>query len=128
MLASDFYPLQKDGELWQRQMMNTDDFVRRLHKRIDDDPHLTAAGLAVLSGIDNSTIRKLLSGTNKSPKVATAQKICAALGTTLEAFMSDGQDTLQAEIVHLYSQLSDDERRILQGVAKGMIAQHREEG
>ena len=108
--------------------MKTDDFVRRLRDRIEQDPDLTAAGLAAKSGIDVSTIRKMLTIEGASPRYATAQKICAALGTTLEAFMSNDQDTLRAEIVHLYSQLSDDERRILQGVAKGMIAQHREEG
>jgi len=128
MYASDFYPLQNSTVFCDDGGMDADDFVTRLKRRIEQDPDLTPAGLAVLSGIDNSTIRKLLSGANQSPKVATAQKICKALGTTLEAFMSNDHDTLRAEILSLYSQLSDDERLVLQSVAKGMLSRHREEG
>jgi len=128
MNASEIIPIQKNSDFCDNHSMKTDDFVRRLRDRIEQDPDLTAAGLAAKSGIDVSTIRKMLTIEGASPRYATAQKICAALGTTLEVFMSNDQDTLRAEIVHLYSQLSDDERRILQGVAKGMIAQHREEG
>jgi transcriptional regulator with XRE-family HTH domain len=128
MYASDFYPLHDSSIFCDDKGMDADDFVTRLKRKIDQDPDLTPAGLAVLSGIDNSTIRKLLSGANQSPKVATAQKICKALGTTLEAFMSDDHDNLRAEILALYSQLSDDERLVLQSVAKGLLSRHREEG
>ena len=102
--------------------MNDDSFVRRLQRRIDNDPELTPAGLAVLSGIDNSTIRKMLSGVNQSPKIATAEKICAALGTTFDSFMSDSQDPVLDEILSLYRQLRPKERRLLAVVARGLVS------
>ena len=102
--------------------MNDDSFVRRLQRRIDDDPELTPAGLAVLSGIDNSAIRKMLSGAILSPRIATAEKICAALGTTFDAFMSDSQDPVLDEILSLYRQLRPKERRLLAVVARGLVS------
>lgn len=63
-------------------------FAERLRQVIDADPELTEAGLAVKAGLDNSAIRSLMSGRVKNPRFDTAIKICRALGTTVEDFMS----------------------------------------
>lgn len=123
MLARDFYPIAMKMDFGQYVGMNGDKFVMLLQHRIEDDPDLTVAGLAARAGLDKSTIRKLISGENNSPKVATAEKICAALGVTLEEFMGSSRDPLQQEIVNLYNQLSPSERKILLSAARGIAAE-----
>ena len=127
MSARDFYPIVNIAVLAQSVAMNNDRFVELLNQRIASDEALTPAGLAQKAGIDNSTIRKLLSGENQSPKVATAQKICKALGTTLEAFMAEIDDPLQAEIFDLYILLEPKERRMLLAAARGLAEPHQAE-
>jgi transcriptional regulator with XRE-family HTH domain len=128
MLASDFYPLRQKEQICQNAFMDADKFVARLKAKIEADERLTPSGLARKAGIDNSTIRKLISGDNVSPRIATAEKICAAMGTTLRDFMADPPDPLRQEIVDLYNQLEPSERRLLVAAARGMLARDREEG
>jgi len=99
-------------------------FADRLQKVIDSDPELTAAGLAVKAGLNNSTIRGLLSGRTKNVRVDTANKICKALETTLDKFMSDGQPEEEAEIARLVSQLPEPLRRQLIGYGEALLAAH----
>ena len=121
MLARDNYPMA--GKIVCRHVPGMSDFVELLRQRIDADPDLTPAGLASRAGIDNSTIRKILNGQNRSPRIDTAMKICAALGTTLEDFMGVKTDPVQREIVRLYVSLTEDERRLLLAAAKGLAAE-----
>ena len=93
-----------------------DEFVRRLKKRIDEDPDLTPAGLAVRAGLDNSAIRSLLAGRAKSPRFSTVVKIMDALGTTLEEFMGEPRSKAERDILNLLSQMPDDERLQLLGL------------
>jgi transcriptional regulator with XRE-family HTH domain len=102
-------------------------FAERLRAAIEADDDLTPAGLATKAGLDNSTIRQLLSGKAVNPRVDTAMKICAALGTTLEEFLGLEYDPVQREIVRLYMQLSAEERRLLLGAAQGIAALHGKE-
>ncbi|MGX9855804.1 helix-turn-helix domain-containing protein [Limimaricola variabilis] len=102
-------------------------FAQRLQRVIDADPSLTVAGLAVKAGLDNSALRSLLSGRAKNPRLDTAMKVCAALGTTLEDFMSgayegapEAADQEAARIRTLLSQLSPDERRQLLSYGEGL--------
>lgn len=102
-------------------------FAQRLQAAIDADPNLTPAGLAKQAGLDNSAIRSLLSGKAKNPRVDTAVRICKALGTTLEDFMSgEFQDaTVPADeeerrIRSLLSQLTIEERLRLVTYGEGM--------
>jgi len=97
-------------------------FSERLREVIDADPNLTEAGLARAAGLDNSTIRQLLSGKAQNPRLDTAMKICRALGTTLEHFMGRDIDPVQTEILDLYARLSAEERRILLAAVKGIAA------
>ena len=100
----------------------SDPFLARLKERIDSDPDLTVSGLAVKAGLDNSTIRNLFARGYKSTRVSTARKICAALGTTYEEFMSDDKKEDELEIVRLVSQLSEADRQLLLGFGKGLVA------
>ena len=107
--------------------------VTRLQRTIDNDPALTVAGLAVKAGLDNSALRSLLSGRVKNPRLDTAIKVCAALGTTLEDFMSGAYeagrvpaDTEAQRIRSLLSQLSPNERRLLITYGEGLRDAHGE--
>jgi len=127
MLASEFIPIAEKSFGWQNVAMQSDEFVRRLRQRIKDDEELTASGLAKRAGVDNSTIRKMLSIDGASPRLETARRICKALGTTYEAFMSDPDDPLSKEILDLYRQLEPSERRMLIAAAKGLVSQGQSE-
>lgn len=102
-------------------------FAQRLQAVIDADTDLTPAGLAKKAGLDNSAIRSLLSGKAKNPRIDTAIKICAALGTTLEDFMSGAfqnsavpADEEAQRIRTLLSQLTPEERVRLVTYGEGM--------
>lgn len=102
-------------------------FAQRLQAVIDADTDLTPAGLAKKAGLDNSAIRSLLSGKAKNPRIDTAMKICAALGTTLEDFMSGAfpnsavpADEEAQRIRTLLSQLTPEERVRIVTYGEGM--------
>ncbi|WP_417714222.1 helix-turn-helix domain-containing protein [Pseudophaeobacter arcticus] len=99
----------------------TEPFLLRLQDRIESDRDLTAAGLAIKAGLDNSAIRSMLKN-NASPRVATMRKICAALGTTLEEFMSNAQTSEEQEIVRLFAQLPEPLKQQLLGYGRGLAA------
>jgi transcriptional regulator with XRE-family HTH domain len=126
MMASEFFPITPSGNFCDNYGMDGDAFVRRLRARLDSDESITPAGLAKRAGVDNSTIRKMLSIDGASPRMATAEKICAALGTTVRDFMSDQPDPVGQEIVSLYTRLTPEERRLLLAAARGMLARDHE--
>lgn len=102
-------------------------FAQRLQRVIDNDPDLTVSGLAVKAGLDNSALRSLLSGRVKNPRLDTAIRVCAALGTTLEDFMTGAFQAAEApvdeearRIRSLMSQLSPAERRLLITYGEGL--------
>lgn len=103
--------------------MNESEFIRRLRLTIDADPGLTPAGLAISAGLNNSVIRAMLAGRIKNPRLDTMQKICAALGTTLDQFMAPDQTAEEAEIVRLTGLLPDHLHHQLLGYAKALAAQ-----
>lgn len=96
------------------------EFVRRLRHRIDTDPTLSVAGLAVAAGLNNSAIRSLFSGKAKNPRADTMEKICAALGTTVDQFMAPAQSDEEREIVRLVLLLPAPLRRQLLGYAEAL--------
>ena len=100
----------------------TEPFLIKLKARIDSDPELTPAGLATKSGLDNSAIRRMFERGGQNLRVTTARKICEALGTTYEEFMSEAQTSEELEIVRLVSQLSEADRQLLLGFGKGLAA------
>lgn len=96
-------------------------FLVRLKAVIDADPDLNVSNLAVKAGLANSTIRTMFRD-NKSPRVATMRKICAALGTTLEEFMSNAQTEDEKEIVRLFAKLPEPLKQQLLGYGRGLAA------
>ena len=123
---SRFNPNDQQADWWYFYPMNDSEiiepFLRRLKDRIDSDPELTVSGLAVKAGLNNAAIRQWLSGTNKSPTIASARKVCAALGTTLEEFMSEARTPEEKEIVRLANQLPDHLLKELLGYGRGLAA------
>ena len=97
-------------------------FLVRLKQRIDNDPELTVSGLAVKAGLNNAAIRQWFSKGNRSPTIASARKVCAALGTTLEEFMSEARTPEEQEIVRLANQLPDHLLKELLGYGRGLAA------
>lgn len=102
-------------------------FAERLRAAIESDPTLTEAGLATKAELSNSVVRKILKGTTQNPRVDTAIKICRALGTSLEDFMSGSfqsaqvdADTEAKRIRSLLSELSPNERRLLLTYGEGL--------
>ena len=100
--------------------MAESEFARRLRARIESDPSLTVAGLAISAGLDNSTLRGLLSGKATTPRLSTMEKVCAALGTTVDEFMAPERTDEEREILRLVSLLSEPLRRQLLGYAQAL--------
>ncbi|WP_417794613.1 helix-turn-helix domain-containing protein [Terasakiella pusilla] len=97
-------------------------FLLRLKERIDSDPDITAASLSVKAGLSNAAIRHWLNGDSKSPTIESARKVCAALGTTLEEFMSEAQTEEEKEIVRLVLRLPSNLRQQLLAYGEGLAA------
>ncbi len=100
----------------------TEPFLLRLQAAIEANPDMNVSNLSSKAGLSNSTIRHMLDK-NRSPRVATMRKICAAMGTTLEIFMSSAETSEELEIVRLVSQLSVRQRRQLLGYGQGLLEQ-----
>lgn len=118
-VTMEWVPVSRHTDSMQRPPIK-DPFLLRLRARIDSDPDLTESGLAKKAGLSDSAIRQYFAKPNRSPRVGNARKICAALGTTLEEFMSEAQTPEEKEIVRLTLQLPDHLRRQLLGYAKGL--------
>ncbi len=74
-------------------MSKTDPFIEGLRLIFDIHPDLKPARVSVDAGLDNSTIRKLMSGANASPKVETASRIADAMGYDLAVIIALGTTT-----------------------------------
>jgi DNA-binding phage protein len=98
----------------------TEPFLIRLKAAIDADDSITPASLATKAGLSNATIRHMFAR-NHNPRVATMRKICAALGTTLEEFMSNAQTEEEYEIVRLVTQLPAPLRQKLLGYGQALL-------
>lgn len=96
-------------------------FLIKLKNHLDSDPSLTPAGLATKAGLNNAAIRQWFSGNNRSPTILSARKVCAALNTTLEDFLSDANDPEEREIAALVLQLPVDLRQKLLGYGQGLL-------
>lgn len=71
--------------------MSTDDpFVEGLRRIFTANPTLKPSVISVKAGLDNSTIRKLISGANSSPKIETANRIADAMGYQLADVIAIG--------------------------------------
>lgn len=94
-------------------MENRDPFVVGLTAILAERRDLTPAGLATDAGLDNSTIRKLISGEIKSMTIEKAHRIARALGIDLSTIIALGEHSHGPEIVRLALaiQAADDAER-----------------
>lgn len=66
---------------------------------LSKEKHLSPYALAMLCGLDKSTIYSILGSKSKNPEVATIKKICDGLEITLGEFFSTPEfDSLEQEI------------------------------
>ena len=66
---------------------------------LSEERKLSPYALAMLCGIDKSTLYSILGHKSKNPEVATIKKICEGLEITLGEFFSSPEfDTLEQEI------------------------------
>lgn len=86
-------------------MKKSDPFIEGIRRIFDARADLKPAKVSVDAGLDNSTIRKLLSGTNASPKVETASRIANAMGYSLATIISIGAHDTSPEIVNLLDRI-----------------------
>lgn len=95
--------------------MSTDDpFVEGLRRIFDANPALKPAAISTKAGLDNSTIRKLISGANSSPKIDTANRIAEAMGFTLADVIAVGaheDPSVALDWLHLLEVVTPDVRR-----------------
>ncbi len=97
-------------------------FVEILVRRIEADPDLSEAGLAVKAGLNNSTIRQMIAkGAN--PREDTMRKVAAAFGESLETFMAEGRDPRTTRLLHLLEELTPEEQALLTTFATSILAQ-----
>jgi hypothetical protein len=65
-------------------LMVTDPFIDGLRAFLAQNPDIKPARLSRQAGLDVSAVRKMLDGSSKTPKLANAEKIAAALGQTVD--------------------------------------------
>lgn len=89
--------------------MTEDAFIKGLRALFIDRPDLKPATVSSDAGLDKATIRKMLSTTGKrSPRLDTADKIAAALGTTREAISNYAQGIALEETPALHAGFAED--------------------
>lgn len=116
--VKDAYPIgDRIVFLYDAIMNEKDPFIKGLRTIFQITPDLKPAPVAVEAGLNNSTIRKLLSGNSASPKVETAQKIADAVGYPLSLIIELGSHPESKEISELVSRARglqiDDYRELL---------------
>lgn len=68
-------------------------------KQLCEEREITVYSLAILCGIDKSTIYSIIGEKSKSPEIATIKKICDGLEITLGQFFNTPEfDALEQEI------------------------------
>ena len=55
-------------------------------KELMEEQHLTQNGLAYKSGVPQATVKSMLNGETKNPKVVTIAKLCDGLGISIGDF------------------------------------------
>lgn len=97
------------------------EFADLLADWLERHPEETAAGLAKRAKLNDATVRQMIRH-RRSPRLDTAQKLCAAMGTTLVEFLSESDDPQRAELALLVDQLNPAELDALISNAKSLRA------
>lgn len=74
------------------------DAVKLRILKLCDEFNLSINGLALLSGIPQSTLNSILDGSSKNPKILTILRLCFGLNIELKDFFND----------KVFSSLNDD--------------------
>ena len=69
--------------------MNLSEAVRLRILQLCEQNHITINGLAMLSGISQSTVNSIIDGTSKNPTLLTILRICLGLQIELKDFFYD---------------------------------------
>jgi len=79
--------------------MNTVSAIRSRILQLSDEHGLTINKLAALSALPPSSVKNILYGKSRDPKILTIKKICGGLGIALGEFFSTADfDGLEQEI------------------------------
>jgi len=79
--------------------MNTVSAICGRILQLSDERDLTINKLATLSALPPSSVKNILYGKSRDPKILTIKKICDGLGITLGEFFSTAEfDGLEQEI------------------------------
>ena len=80
--------------------MQTIDAVKLRILRLCEERHITINKLATLSALPPSSLKAILYGRSKNPKLITIKVLCDGLGITLGEFFSSPEfDGLEQEIM-----------------------------
>lgn len=69
--------------------MDLQDAIKHRVLNLCKNNHLTINGLAMLSGMSQSTVNSLVDGTSKNPKLLTILRLCLGLNITFKEFFDD---------------------------------------
>lgn len=83
------------------EMDSRDPFIAGLRQIFAARPDLRPATIAVAAGLDNSTLRKLMAGSNASPRVDTAKRIADAMGYLLSDIIAIGEQQAPSGSIEL---------------------------
>lgn len=79
--------------------MDTVSAIRDRILRLCEERHITINKLATLSALSPSSIKSILYGKSKDPKILTIKKICDGLDITLPDFFNSPEfESLEQEI------------------------------
>lgn len=99
-------------------------FIEILSSYLDEHPEWNEASLATAAGLNNSAVRQMLKF-RRNPRIDTIQKICAALGETVESFMARGSGIETPEIQRLFALLTPEEQAMIKTTVTALVAQRR---
>jgi len=80
--------------------MNINEATRKRIRELCIERKITPNALSYICGISQSTIKSILNGESKSPKVETVKKICDGLEITIANFFdTETFNSLEQEII-----------------------------
>lgn len=130
-IVKDYYPMA--GLLsfdHAHDMHDTDPFIEGLRLIFDARPDLVPAAVSTAAGLDNSTVRKLLNGSNASPRVGTAKRIAKAMGFDLADVISIGEHKNPRTVLKILAEFQSLPPEVLEEAltyAQYLLAQKTEE-
>lgn len=101
----------------QRTKPDMSEFVDTLKWWLENSDDLTPTALARRAGLDKTAVRQMIV-MERSPRIDTAMKICAALGVSLDQFFARDPASKRSALMRQLNQLSDGEVELLLAVAR----------